>query len=187
MGRRSRRPRLERHALAAALAAAAIALSGLVSSGASTTAAYAAPVVATRAAPACTNALLTVTKGRLEGAAGSRFQTVRVTNSSAHACSTPGWTRYHFLNRTGLIGFRSARNPGFDPSKAPVVIRAGRTVRSVLSWVDPGPVPAGQCHARHATGFRVRLAGIPGFHRLPLDATVCTTKKFRPHGTRLSH
>jgi len=172
--------------LAAALAAAAITLSGLVSSGASSSTAYAAPT-ATRAAAACTSAALDVRKGRLEGAAGSRFQTVRVTNTGGAACATPGWTRYRFLNRTGLIGFRSPRNPGAGTGQPPVVIRSGQTVRSVLSWVDPGPVPAGQCHARHATGFRMRLAGISGFRRLPLDAQVCTTKKYRPHGTRLSH
>ena len=67
------------------------------------------------------------------------------------------------------------------------MIKAGQTVRSVLSWTDPGPVPAGQCHARRATGFRVHLRGLPGFYRLPIDARVCTTKKYRPHGTRLSH
>lgn len=172
--------------LAAALAAAAITLSGLVSSGASTATAAAAPAAA-RATPACTSADLSVKKGRLEGAAGSRFQTVRVTNVSDSACATPGWTRYHFLNRTGLIGFRSTRNPGAGTAHPPVVIRSGQTVRSVLSWVDPGPVPAGQCHARHATGFRMRLRGVAGFFRLPLDAQVCTTRKFRPHGTRLSH
>ena len=156
------------------------AVPGLALAGGTSTA-YAASV------PACTVADLNARKGRLEGAAGSRFQTVRVVNESDHACATPGWTRYRFLNRTGLIGFRSARNPGYDPSKAPVVIHAGQTVRSVLSWVDPGPVPAAQCRARHATGFRVRLAGLPGFFRLPIDARVCTTMKYRPHGTRLSH
>lgn len=156
------------------------AVPGLALAGGTSTA-YAASV------PACTVPDLNVHKGRLEAAAGSRFQTVRVVNESDHACATPGWTRYRFLNRTGLIGFRSARNPGYDPGKAPVVIHAGQTVRSVLSWVDPGPVPADQCRARHATGFRVRLAGLPGWSRLRIDASVCTTKKYRPHGTRLSH
>jgi len=31
----------------------------------------------------------------------------------------------------------------------------------------------------------MRIAGLPGFYRLPLKAPVCTTKKYRPHGTRL--
>lgn len=108
-----------------------------------------------------------------------------MTNESAQPCATPGWTRYRFVRNGHAIGWRSTANPGERPGRPPVVIGAGKTVKSVLSWVDPGPVPAGQCHARTATAFRVRLAGIPGFYRLPLHARVCTTKKYRPHGTRL--
>lgn len=174
------------HTWTALLAAFGLAFSGLVTSAvglgavaAGGQAAYAAKV------PACTAAALAVRKGRLEGAAGSRFQTVRVTNTGSRACSTPGWTRYRFHDADGPIGHRSARNPGYDPDKAPLVIRAGRTARSVLSWVDPGPVPKRRCHARPATGFRVVIAGVPGRHVLPLDARVCTTKEYRPHGTRL--
>jgi len=128
---------------------------------------------------------ITVRRGRLEGAAGSRFQTVRATNTSGHACALPGWTRYRFVHRGAAIGFRSARNPGQDPTKPPIVIPVGGTARSTLSWVDPGPVPAAQCHARLATGSRVHLAGIAGGYRIHLHAMVCTTEQYRPHGTRL--
>jgi len=170
------------------VAALGLAVSGLLigttapgAVAAGTPTAYAAKV------PTCTVMAINVRKGRHEAAAGSRFQTVRVTNEGDHSCSTPGWTRYRFFNLDGLLGFRSARNPGFDTDAAPVVIKAGQTVRSVLSWTDPGPVPAGQCHARTATGFRVHISQLPGFYRLPIHARVCTTKKYRPHGTRLSH
>ena len=169
------------------LAALALAVSGTLTGAAVAGPAVASTHTAARAAavPSCTASVLNVHKGRLEGAAGSRFQTVRVTNESAHACATPGWTRYRFVRNGLAIGFRSPANPGERPGRPPVVIGAGRTVKSVLSWVDPGAVPAGQCHARTATAFRVRLADIPGFSRLPLHARVCTTRKYRPHGTRL--
>jgi hypothetical protein len=133
----------------------------------------------------CTAADLNVHRGRLEGAAGSRFQRVRVTNEGSQACSTPGWTRYRFRNATGAIGFRSTRNPGFDPGAAPVVIDAGATVRSVLSWTNPDVVAPRACHPEHATKVRVRLSGIDGFSTLRMDEAVCTTRRFRPHGTRL--
>ena len=136
-------------------------------------------------AAACAAADITVRRGRLEGAAGSRFQTVRVTNTGAHACALPGWTRYRFVHRGQAIGFRSTRNPGQAPGQPPVVIPAGGTARSTLSWVDPGPVPAGQCHARLATGSRVHLAGITAPYRIHLHAMVCTTERYRPQGTRL--
>lgn len=163
---------------------------GLAVSGTLTGATVAGPALAStaahaRAVPSCTVADLAVHKGRLEGAAGSRFQTVRVTNQSAGPCSTPGWTRYRFARNGQAIGFRSPANPGEASGRPPVVIGAGRTVKSVLSWVDPGPVPAGQCHARTATAFRMRIRDLPGFYRLPLHARVCTTQQYRPHGTRL--
>lgn len=165
---------------------------GLAVSGTLTGATVAGPALAAshsaahaRAVPACTAAALNVHKGRLEGAAGSRFQTLRVTNESARPCATPGWTRYRFVRHGHAIGFRSSANPGEGSNPPPVVIGAGRTVKSVLSWVDPGPVPAGQCHARRATAFRMWIAQVPGWYTLPLHARVCTTKKYRPHGTRL--
>ena len=140
-------------------------------------------VAAARVA-ACTVPDINVLRGRLEGAAGSRFQTVRVVNESGHACALPGWTRYRFIHHGQAIGWRSPRNPGYDPSKPPVVIPAGGTARSTLSWTDPGPVPPRQCHARLATGANVKLVGLPGHYRIHLHAMVCTTKQYRPHGTR---
>ena len=165
------------------VAALGLALSGFLVGGAAD-----ASAGARAAAPACTVPDLNVHKGRLEGAAGSRFLTVRVINESDHACSTPGWTRYRFFNRNGAVGFRSARNPGYDPGAPPVVIGSGDTARSVLSWTSPGVVARHACHPRHAASVRVFLAGLPGHSVLRhLDERVCTTRKYRPHGTRLSN
>lgn len=143
------------------------------------------PAAYAGSAPACTVPDINVHKGRLEGAAGTRYLNVRAVNESNHACTTPGWTRYRFTNAGGVIGHRSHRNPGYDPNAARVVIGASATARSVLSWTDPGPVPKSQCHAKHATGVLVKIRGLPGHYRLHVDARVCTTWKYRPHGTRL--
>ena len=166
-----------------ALAAALVPLTGM--SAGSAAPAPASGTATTARAAACAAADLTVRRGRLEGAAGSRYQTVRVLNGGDHACALPGWTRYRFVHRGDAIGFRSPRNRGYDPARPPVVIPAGGDARSTLSWVDPGPVPAAQCHARLATAARVRLAGVSGAFGLHLHARVCTTEQYRPHGTRL--
>lgn len=142
-------------------------------------------VVPMRATPACLGGDLEVTKGRLEGAAGSRYLTVRVRNTGSADCATAGWTRYRFRNATGPIGYKSARNPGWGEPAAPVVVRAGRTVRSVLSWVDPAPTVPAQCHARRATAVRLKISDVARFYRLPLTTRVCTTQQYRPHATRL--
>jgi hypothetical protein len=147
-----------------------------------------APGVSTvvqRAIPACTAEALLVRKGRLEGAAGSRFQRVRVTNQIEQPCTTPGWTRYRFARHGHAIGYRSGPNPGEGSNPPPLVIDGGVTVKSVLSWVGPGAVPRAKCHPRTATAVRVRIRDIPGFFRLPIKARVCTTRQYRPHGTRL--
>jgi len=162
-----------------------LAVSGLVAGGV----ADGAAASGTRADPVpdCTLFDLGTHKGRLEGAAGSRFLTVRVTNLSDHACATPGWTRYRFHNRDGAVGFWSKRNPGYDPGAAPVVIESGGVVKSVLSWTSPEVVSRHACHPRRAVTVRMRLAGLDRpftFHHL--DTRVCTTKKYRPEGTRLA-
>ncbi|MCW2842355.1 MAG: hypothetical protein JWN22_271 [Nocardioides sp.] len=144
-----------------------------------------APVSAGAAVPVCSPGDLHVGKGHLEGAAGSRFQTVRVTNTSAEDCSTTGLTRYRFRSAHGPIGYKSTRNPGAG-SGGRVVIEAGHTARSVLSWVDPGPTVPSQCRAGDAVAFRMTINDVDAYFRLPLAVNVCTTRKYRPHGTRLS-
>ena len=135
---------------------------------------------------ACTGSDLHASKGMLEGAAGSRFLKIRVTNVSDHDCSSMGYTRYRFRNDAGPIGFRSPPNVVTDGGRGtPVVIAAGATVKSVLSWVDPGPTVPSQCHARQATAVRLKIHDVDKFYRIPLHAMVCTTKQYRPHGTRL--
>jgi hypothetical protein len=139
---------------------------------------------AQRAPAQCVVPTMNVTKGRLEGAAGSRFLTVRVLNLSDRRCATPGWTRYRFAHARPL-GFRSLPNRGFDPGKPPVVIPAHRVARSVLSWVSPAVVDRADCRPRLATRVRLRLAGVPGVWTVRIHQRVCTTERFRPTGTRI--
>jgi hypothetical protein len=160
---------------------------GLVVSGSLTGASAARGTAAGEAAhagsvPACTVSALNVRKGRLEGAAGSRYQTVRVTNEGDSKCSVPGYPRYRFRDGQGPIGFHSVRGN----VTGRVVIRAGETARSQLSWTDPGPVPRARCHPHRATGFTVKIKQLPGHYVLPLHAQVCTTRKYRPHASILT-
>ncbi|MGZ4448123.1 MAG: DUF4232 domain-containing protein [Nocardioides sp.] len=136
--------------------------------------------------PACTGHDLSASKGRLEGAAGSRYLTVRVTNTSGHACSTMGYTRYRFRDADGPIGYKSGPNVVTDGGgSTPVVIGAGRTVTSTLHWVDPGPTVPSQCHAARATAVRLKIHDVDRYYRIPLQAKVCTTRQYRPDATRL--
>ncbi|MCW2791262.1 MAG: hypothetical protein JWO76_360 [Nocardioides sp.] len=142
-----------------------------------------APATIGAAVAACSAGDLHVSKGHLEGAAGSRYQTVRVKNTSGADCATDGFTRYRFRDAHGPIGNKSTRNPS---GGGRVVIEAGHSARSVLSWVDPGPTVPSQCRAQGAVAFRMTINDVDAYFRLPIDASVCTTRKYRPHGTRLA-
>lgn len=170
------------------MAALGLALSGPMVVGLVPLTAHAAtptPAVSRIVRP-CAASNLDVHKGVRQGAAGTFYLRVAVTNQGARRCATPGWTRYRFFNRNGLIGFRSRRNPGYSATVRPVVIGAGKTVHSALSWVDTGVVPRHACHPRHARGARMSIAGVSGHFRLHhLHTRVCTTKRYRPNATRL--
>ena len=173
------------------LGAAALIVVPVVPTGATTGASTGATAGATAGAStvtavaSCTGADLHASRGRLEGAAGSRYLTVRVTNVADHACLTAGYTRYRFRNPAGLIGYPSVGNP-VDDGAAPLVLSRGETARSVLSWVDPGPTVRSECLPRRASAVRLHINDVDRFYRLPIDVRVCTTKKYRPHATRLS-
>lgn len=162
------------------LGAAALLVVPLVPIGAASAVATAGMGVAS-----CTGADLHASKGRFEGAAGSRYLTVRVTNVADHACQTAGYTRYRFRNATGLLGYPSVGNP-VDDGAVPLVLSPGETARSVLSWVDPGPTVRSECLPRSASAVRLRINDVDKIYRLPIDVRVCTTRKYRPHATRLS-
>jgi hypothetical protein len=133
----------------------------------------------------CTASAIDVKKGRLEGAAGSRFLRVRALNENSEPCATQGWTRYRFMTQSAPVGFMSERNPGFDLTKPPVVIPANGKAKSVLSWVSPSVVPRHRCHPRAATFVVIRIRSIQHLFMVRLHVKVCTTERFRPSGTRL--
>ena len=160
--------------LAAGLALAGTALavqpaSGTAASGTSASAA------------ACIARNLYVVKGRLEGAAGNRYLTVKMTNVGDADCSAGIATRAVFRDFAGPLGVPSAVSSG----SGLVTLAPGQTVRSVVHWTDPGPVPPGQCQQASATLVAFRVPSLHHTWRLPLTADVCTTVQYRPDTTPL--
>jgi hypothetical protein len=133
------------------------------------------------AAPSCTSNHLYVAKGRLEGAAGNRYLTVRLTNVGDDACSAGIATRARFRDFSGPLGVKGALSGG----SGSVTLDPGDTVKTVLHWTDPGPVPAEECQEASATLVTLRVPSLSHTWRLPLEADVCTTTAYRPDSTPL--
>lgn len=142
------------------------------------------PSSAAALATQCTGEDLHASKGQFHSAITSRSLDVRVTNTGDHTCETAGFTLFRFRNATGLIGWTSDGNPVLDLA-APVVLSPGETTKSVLRWASPAYTKSTECHARHASGVRLRINDIDRSYVLRVDLRVCTTKKHRPSATRL--
>ena len=151
-------------ATAVALCAAGAALAVLPATGASAD------------IPNCTVEHLYVAKGRLEGAAGSRFLTVRVTNVGDTLCLVPTRTKVRFRDFDGPLG-----SPGASPvQSALLALQPGDKVSTVVHWSDPGPIPPDECAAADATLVTLRLPALGHTWRLPLKTNVCTTAQWAP-------
>ena len=124
----------------------------------------------------CTRDNLYVVKGRLEGAAGSRFLTVRLTNVGDDACSAGTRHQGGLPRLPGPLGVKGALSAG----SGAVTLAPGETAKTVIHWTDPGPVPADDCQEAAATLVTLRVPSLKHTWRLPLKAQVCTTSRLRP-------
>ena len=157
-----------------ATAAAGLALAG--------TAVVFSPVTSNAADPTCTADNLYVVKGRLEGAAGNRYLTVKITNVGDDSCSAGIATKAGFRDFNGPLGMKGAVSSGTGL----VTIDPGETARTVVHWTDPAPVPADDCQEAAATLVTLRVPSLRHTWRLPLAAQVCTTAQYRPDSQPLS-
>jgi hypothetical protein len=140
------------------------------------------PASGAATAPMCTADNLYVVKGRLEGAAGSRFLTVRLTNVGDDPCSAGSATKARFRDFEGPLGAKGELSGG----SGAVTLDPGETAKTVVHWTDPGPVPPEDCQEAAATLVTVRVPSLKHTWRLPLKAQVCTAFEFRPDSTPLT-
>ena len=140
------------------------------------------PATSNAAAPTCTAGNLYVVKGRLEGAAGNRYLTVKITNVGDDACSAGIATKAGFRDFNGPLGTKGAVSSGTGL----ISIDPGETVKTVIHWTDPGPVPADECQEASATLVTLRVPSLRHTWRLPLNAQVCTTSQYRPDSEPLA-
>jgi hypothetical protein len=149
----------------AALVAAALVVAGAI---AGTTAALGA------ASPMCTTPQLVVwldTEG--DGAAGSTYYHLELTNLSGHACTLRGFPGVSAVTLAGKpIGAPASRDPVTKVRTIPLV--SGATASAVLRIVDALNFPASRCHLTTAAGLRVYPPGSRGSRIAPFPFSACS-------------
>jgi hypothetical protein len=102
----------------------------------------------------CTTADLEVSLSDGEGAAGSTFYAVRLTNSSGSPCRTGGFGGVSLVGAGGRqIGAPADRTAKETATR--ITLRPGQAAEATLQVVTAENFPAGRCRPARAKGFRV--------------------------------
>ena len=133
------------------------------------------------AAPAgpagCTTADLSVTLGSGEGAAGSTYYPITVTNKGREACKTGGFG-----------GVSLVDSPSGDPIGAPadrtqqsdvvaITLQPGQAAKTTLQVTEAGNYDKGRCQPTNATGLRIYPPNETHSAYVKLAAPACANAK----------
>ncbi len=129
------------------------------------------------ATPACETPGLVIwldTTGN--GAVGTTFYNLHLTNLSGHACTLNG---YPFLFAVNLSGHQVGPRASFQkPSPHQVTLRKGQTATAVLGIVDTGNFSPSACRSVTAAGLRVFPPNQTRSKLVPFPFSACS----RAHG-----
>lgn len=113
-----------------------------------------------RRAPASCGALpLGVSTASVEGAAGSRYLTVRLSNEGGSSCRMVGYPGVSIVagDRSSQIGAAAERDPSVQP--VPVVLAPRTDTTFVLRVTQALNYPATTCQPQDAYGYRIYPPG----------------------------
>ena len=135
------------------------------------------------AAPGCTTGQLRLSLGHPNGAAGTTYTPIILTNTGSAACATGGYPGVSFTDASGhQIGPSSKREGG--PTKT-ITLAPGDSASTLLSQSEPGNSPSAHCVPKTASRIRVyppnQTAALLISHRLQ----VCSTSTGRTEITPL--
>jgi hypothetical protein len=144
-------------------------------------AAPAVPVATTTpAAPApagpgtCEPAALKASLGPGQGAAGTFYRIIVLTNVSASACTLYGYPGVSFVTGRGgsVIGAPASRNPLVPDTL--ITLQPGQAASALTGIVDTGALPAAACKPGPASLLQIYPPGDRGALFLTFSAQVCT-------------
>jgi Domain of unknown function (DUF4232) len=133
---------------------------------------------------ACVTSDLQARLGEAQGAAGTFYQVVVLTNTSSSACSLYGYPGVSFVTGVGgkVIGAPATRNTGIRD--ALVTLRPGGEASTLVGVEDVTALPAGKCHTGKADWLQIYPPGDTGALYVQYKAEVCTnaSQKFMTDG-----
>lgn len=141
--------------------------------------ALAAPVAsagggATASAATCksSNLVVWLPSGSGNGAAGSVFYKLRITNLGSGACTLSGFPKLSAIDLKGQpIGKPASKETG--QKAGTVKLAAGGSASFQLRVVEAGDFSPADCHATMAAGLRVSPPGAGGFKVVPFPFETC--------------
>ena len=126
----------------------------------------------------CLTSGLSLRLGARQGAAGSVYEPIVFTNTSASTCTMYGYPGVSFVAPgTGhQVGAAASRNPQHPPST--VILAPGARASALLQVVDAGNYSAASCRIMTVSGLRVYPPGNTAAAYLPFSAatTACSTQ-----------
>lgn len=118
------------------------------------------------------NLVVWLPSGTGNGAAGSIFYKLRITNLGAGACTLKGFPKVSAVNLKGnAIGKPASQETG--QKAGTVKLAAGGSASFQLRVVEAGNFPPANCHATMAAGLRVAPPGAGGSKVVPFPFETC--------------
>ena len=122
--------------------------------------------------PSCATASLVLWTSDGEGAAGSVYRTLELTNQSGHACVLLGYPGVSAVDLHGhALGAPASRATG-TPSR--VTLQNGDAARATLRIAQAANFPAARCKRTAAAGVRVYPPGQTESKTIPFPFEACT-------------
>ena len=132
----------------------------------------AAPASASAATCSTANLVVWLPNGNGNGAAGSVFYKLRITNAGSAACTLAGFPRVRAVDLKGRpIGKPAAKEAGQKAGS--VKLAAGGSASFQLRIVEAGNFSPADCHATMAAGLRVSPPGGGSSKVVPFPFETC--------------
>jgi hypothetical protein len=133
-------------------------------------------VVGASTTPDCVAAQLRLTKGQVQGAAGTTYVPLILTNTGA-ACAIWGVAAVQPVRGAAHVAVGpAARNLSMGQMPMRHVLAKGASVSDAYGVTDTGNYPKASCVARRASGVEVSLGSFVTKRYLALSISVCTKR-----------
>jgi hypothetical protein len=134
---------------------------------------------ASAATPACTNADLTASYHGGDGAAGTTYGRIVLTNTSGHTCRTGGYGGISYVGDGNGTQIGAAARRTDASHVATFVLRPGQRLHSPIGETVALNYPRSRCHPAHVDGFRVYVPNATASQYVAHPTTGCLSHRVK--------